>query len=154
MDMPAAFPTSFRPRLTLALRIVAVAGMAILAACSSSKKHAAEKPTANAGVASTAGTGGFVTGGAIGASDPNAKFVSPDAPKFSAPKPTGKGAPDLASVPDKAPKPPSSRQDREKVTEGLVADRDRARYTDQGGRSAPLFAVAVHQNVSRPRPAC
>lgn len=60
------------------------------------------------------------------------------APKFQKPKFTGEGAPDLASVPSDTPTPPSTKKEREKIIEGLVADRERARYTDQESRIQPV----------------
>lgn len=151
MAMSALQPTPFRPRLAAGARVLAVVAVALLAACSS-KKQAAEAP---ADTASASTSGGLVAGGALGgATDPNAKFISPTQaqtqPKFSAPKPSGKGAPNLASVPSKAPTPPSSRQDRDKVTEGLIADRDNARYTDQGGRSNPVVVRPLSEAQAAP----
>ena len=47
-------------------------------------------------------------------------------------------APDLAAVPNKAPTPPSTEAERKEAVEGLVGDRERAQYTEQGGRREPV----------------
>jgi outer membrane protein OmpA-like peptidoglycan-associated protein len=140
-------------RAVFAPAVLGLAVAAILAGCSHKR---AESKTAGAKPAETAApaaSGGFVTGGALGSGDSGGKFVSPAAagtPKFAAPQPTGKGALALASVPGKAPTPPSTRQDREKVTEGLIADRDRARYTDQGGRTMPVVVRPLNEAQAAP----
>jgi outer membrane protein OmpA-like peptidoglycan-associated protein len=59
-------------------------------------------------------------------------------PKFAKPQSTGQGAPDLASVPSDVPTPPSTKKEKEKIIEGLVADRERAHYTDQESRIQPV----------------
>lgn len=71
-------------------------------------------------------------------------------PKFPVPKDTGGGAPDLASVPTTAPTPPSTKQEREKVIEGLIADRERARYTDQESRNAPIDVRPLSEAAAEP----
>jgi outer membrane protein OmpA-like peptidoglycan-associated protein len=60
------------------------------------------------------------------------------APKFAKPRSTGQGAPDLASVPSDVPTPPSAKRPKEKIIEGLIADRERAHYTDQESRIQPV----------------
>ncbi|MDX2225411.1 MAG: hypothetical protein SFV21_21840 [Rhodospirillaceae bacterium] len=72
-------------------------------------------------------SGGLVTGTVPGAGGASGAFRS-----------TARGAPDLASVPSQAPTPPSSTEDRRRATEGLIADRERANYTDQVGRREPV----------------
>ncbi len=151
MAMSALHPTLFRARLTTGARVLALVAVALLAACSH-KKQTAEKP---ADKASATTGGGLVAGGALSsAPDLNAKFITPsqaqNQPKFTVPKPSGKSAPDLASVPTKAPKAPSSKQERDKVSEGLIADRDNARYTDQGGRSNPVVVRPLTEAQAAP----
>jgi len=73
------------------------------------------------------------------------------APKFGVSKSaTEGGAPDLASVPNTAPTPPSSKQEREKVVEGLIADREQARYTDQESRIAPINVRPLSEAAAAP----
>jgi outer membrane protein OmpA-like peptidoglycan-associated protein len=62
----------------------------------------------------------------------NGQFLPPN------PRISGQGAPALATVPTKAPTPKSTKQDRDKITEGLLSDMNRARYTDSGGRTMPV----------------
>jgi hypothetical protein len=59
-------------------------------------------------------------------------------PKFKKPSVSGQGAPDLASVPENAPTAPSTKKEREKIVEGLVADRERAKYSNQESRIQPV----------------
>jgi outer membrane protein OmpA-like peptidoglycan-associated protein len=149
---------------------VAVMALLGLGACSSDKP-ATDAATAEAPAESgtSTGSGGFVTGGAFGSgtASSDSPFVAPgqagaagageasaaaaeEPPKFETPKPTGKGAPDLASVPSKPPEPPSSREERAKTTEGLIADRERARYSDQGGRTQPLTVRPLTEAAATP----
>ena len=85
-----------------------------------------------------------------GAGEPPALVFGGAAPggaRFSAPAATAKGTPDLNTVPTKAPTPPSTKEERAKAIEGLIADRTNARYSDQGGRTQP---VAVRPLVDTP----
>lgn len=83
---------------------------------------AAETAAANSAPAS----GGLTTGSVPGMSSSGGAFRS-----------AGR-APDLNAVPSEAPKPPSSDTDRKDAIEGLVADRERAQYTEQSGRREPV----------------
>lgn len=125
---------------------VVVAPLA-LGACSGSGKEApkttADKPQAAKveqppalvfGGAGPSGTGPAGAGGA--------RFVQPAA--------GAKGAPDLNTVPTATPSPRSSKEARDKVIAGLVADRTNARYSDQTGRTQP---VAVRPLVDTPEAA-
>ena len=138
--------------LGLALALAAAVG---LAGCSN---KSAEK-TASADAAQTAATdGGFMTGVSTQANPSNSPFVTAptpapmegNPPRFVAPQPTGQGAPSLASVPAQAPEVPSTRQDREKAMEGLIADRDRARYTDAGWRMQPVVVRPLTEAQAQP----
>lgn len=51
---------------------------------------------------------------------------------------TSTRAPNLADVPTEAPVPPSTQAEREEAKEGLIADRERAQYSDQPGRREPV----------------
>ena len=69
-----------------------------------------------------------------------------------------KGFPDLRTVPERAPDTSSS-EERRQIAQGLVADRDRARYTDQvlraGGTPkppAPPMQVAKAAPATSPQP--
>lgn len=144
----SVFPRARALGLTLAL--AATVG---LTACS----HKGAEKAASADAAAT--EGGFMTGGPSTANQTNSPFVTANPtpapmegtpPRFKAPKPTGKGAPSLASVPDKAPAPPSTRQDREKAMQGLIADRDRARYTDAGWRTQPVVVRPLTEAQAQP----
>jgi hypothetical protein len=149
MDQSALTFFANRPGRWLAIALVSTA---LLAGCSHKHNVKTAKSAPQTAEATTPESGGFMTGGP-GLNKGDAKFVAPDqdtdavepapmeqgpSPKFVAPKVTGKGAPSLASVPDKAPKAPTARQEREKLVEGLVADRERAHYTDSGGRTMPV----------------
>ncbi|MDF1793279.1 MAG: OmpA family protein [Thalassobaculaceae bacterium] len=67
-------------------------------------------------------------------------WFSDDEPQATAPADTaatdGKDFPNLASVPER-PTPSTTAEERAKIQQGLVADRDNARYTDSADASAP-----------------
>jgi outer membrane protein OmpA-like peptidoglycan-associated protein len=48
------------------------------------------------------------------------------------------------------PKPPSTTDERKRVVEGLIADRARAEYTDQGGRQEPVTVRPLTETASTP----
>ena len=116
----------------------AVAAAALtVSACSSEKKMAADTGATSAPAeAPNEPSSGLVLGG----QQPGGKFKSTGS--FAA-----KGTPDLNTVPTKVPTPPSSKEDRAKTIEGLIADRSNARYSEQGGRTQP---VAVRPLVDTP----
>ena len=70
--------------------------------------------------------------------------------KFPVPQTAQQSPPDINTVPSTAPTPRSTADERQKATEGLVADRDNARHSDQGARSMP---VAVRPLSDTPPPA-
>jgi outer membrane protein OmpA-like peptidoglycan-associated protein len=61
--------------------------------------------------------------------------------------PDSAGPPSLASVPTTAPERLSSQE----AGEGLVADREQAQYTDQGGRREPLTVRPLTETASTPQ---
>jgi len=63
---------------------------------------------------------------------------------------TGEGAPSLSTVPTEAPVPPSTAAQRTGTVEGLVSDRARAQYTEQGGRREPVNVRPLDETVSTP----
>jgi hypothetical protein len=71
-------------------------------------------------------------------------------PKFPEPRSTGLGAPALSSVPTTTPTPPSTKQEQEKVIEGLVADRERAHYSNQESRVEPIDVRPLTQAQAEP----
>ena len=109
-----------------------------LAACSSQRDVLPPPDTEQAGQVSVPSEpaqgsgGGLVAGGAQ--------------PKFRNPTSTPKSAPNINTVPTEAPKP-SSKEERAKTIEGLVADRTNAQYSEQSGRTQP---VAVRPLVDTP----
>ncbi len=111
----------------------AAAATLALSACSHGKKEAANPATGSSQTASAESSGGLVLGSA--------------GPKFASPTDVPKSSPDLNTVPTTVPKPLSTKDEREKVIEGLIADRTNARYTDQTGRTQP---VAVRPLVDTP----
>lgn len=115
----------------------AAAATLTLSACASGKKEAAKTTAGAPQTASTESSGGLVFGGAspVGGS----KFVQPANP--------AKSSPDLNTVPTKTPVPRSTKEERDAVITGLVADRVNARYSDQTGRTQP---VAVRPLVDTP----
>lgn len=56
--------------------------------------------------------------------------------------------PSLSSVPSEAPTPPSSAEQRKEAVEGLVADRAKAEYTEQGGRREPVTVRPLNENAA------
>jgi hypothetical protein len=125
----------------------ALAGMTLaLGACSSDGTDAVA--TGTAGAESTAPApeqqtaaapeGGLVFGGA----GPGAKFAPPK---------TARGTPDLNTVPTQAPTPPSTKEERTKTLEGLIADRANARYSDQGGRTLPVAVRPLSESPDAAR---
>ncbi len=107
----------------------AAAACMALAACSHGKDTAkADAPAQQTASAQPASSGGFVSGGALGA------MSSAQAP----PAPSSQSAPDINTVPTKVPAPTTTKEAREETTKGLVADRINARYTDQSGRTQPV----------------
>jgi hypothetical protein len=122
------------------MRVAAAAAALTLAACSSDSKDAADTGATQSTVEAPAETSsGLVLGGL----QPAGKFKAPG--NFAA-----KGTPDINTVPTEVPAPPSTKAERAKALEGLIADRTNARYTDQGGRSQP---VAVRPFVDTPEAA-
>jgi flagellar motor protein MotB len=63
---------------------------------------------------------------------------------------SSEAAPSLSSVPTQAPTPPSSEPERKKTVEGLIADRAKAEYTEQGGRQEPVTVRPLNENPSAP----
>lgn len=79
-----------------------------------------------------------------------ASVFSSDTPDETAAE--GSAFPDLASVPETAPTT-TSLDEQKNIAEGLVADRDAARYTDEvlrGGTAAPAPAPVVAQPTPLP----
>ena len=64
----------------------------------------------------------------------------------------GASYPALASVPDR-PSPPTAREIRARVLEGLVSDRRNARYTDDAVRAREIAPVPASSSASVSRPA-
>ena len=106
----------------------AAAAALTLAACSSQRDVLPPPDTApgspQASAPADPAQGGFVIGGK-------------QSGKFKAPTETAASTPDINTVPTTAPTP-SSKEDRSKLVTGLVADRNNARYADQGGRTLPV----------------
>lgn len=55
--------------------------------------------------------------------------------------------PPLSSVPTEAPKPPSSKEERKEAIEGLIADREKAEYAEQGGRREPVTVRPLNEGA-------
>lgn len=119
------------------LRVAAAAAVLTLGACSSDNTQTADTGATKSTVEAPAENGGLVLGGL----QPGGKFKSQGS--FA----PAKGTPDINTVPTQIPAPPSSKEQRAKAIEGLIADRTNARYSDQGGRSQP---VAVRPFVDTP----
>ncbi|MCB2109053.1 MAG: hypothetical protein KDE14_15190 [Rhodobacteraceae bacterium] len=81
------------------------------------------------GDSSSSGDGSLVAGGSL-------PGMSSGSGGFRSTRDTA--TPSLSSVPSQAPTPPSTEAERKRVTEGLIADREKAQYTDQGGRRDPV----------------
>jgi hypothetical protein len=123
------------------IRVAAAAAVLTLGACSSDNTETADTGATKSTVEAPApSSSGLVLGGL----QPGGKFKSQG--NFAA----APGTPDINTVPTEVPAPPSSKEERAKAIEGLIADRTNARYTDQGGRSQP---VAVRPFVDTPEPA-
>ncbi|MSO99097.1 MAG: hypothetical protein EXR11_12915 [Rhodospirillaceae bacterium] len=58
--------------------------------------------------------------------------------------------PSLSSVPTTVPTPPSSAEQRAQAVEGLIADRAKADYTEQGGRREPVTVRPLNETTSTP----
>jgi len=69
--------------------------------------------------------------------------------KFPVPASASTSPPDVNTVPTTTPTPRSTADEREKAIEGLVADRDNARHSEQGARTMP---VAVRPLSDTPPP--
>jgi len=121
-----------RVRQTPALAAAAFAVLA-LGACASDNT-AADAPAEQA----SAPSGELAYGGALGGGPSNSRFATPA---------TQSGTPDLNTVPREAPEPRSTQEERDEAAAGLIADRNNARYSDQGGRTMP---VAVRPLVDTP----
>jgi len=111
--------------------ILGAAAAALTLAGCSSQRDVLPPPDPEPGTAQTSAPasdpaqGGFVIGGRQN----NSKFVTP----AQAPSTT----PDINTVPAAAPQA-SSKEERDKILTGLIADRNNARYADQGGRTLPV----------------
>jgi len=123
-----------RVRQTQALTAAAFALLALGACASDSASSDAPAEQAS----ESAPSGEFAYGGTLGAGPSNSRFASPTA---------ASGTPDLNSVPREAPAPRSTQEERDDAVAGLIADRNNARYSDQGGRTMP---VAVRPLVDTP----
>lgn len=98
----------------------------------------ADKPAADAEPAdSGASSAPASSAGGLFMSNPNAgKFRSSADP-----------APALSSVPTEPPKTPTSEPERKRTVEGLVADRQKAEYTEQGGRREPVTVRPLNEGA-------
>ncbi len=63
--------------------------------------------------------------------------AQPGQPRFGAPS-AGQSPPDVNTVPAVAPEPRSTKEERTKAIEGLIADRANARHSDQAARTMPV----------------
>ncbi len=124
----------------------AMASVLALGACASNGETQTAEASAPASqtapeTTTAADSSGFVFGGSVPGG------AAPGISRFAPPANVATGSPDLKTVPTEAPKPRSTKEERDQALAGLVADRVNARYNDQTGRTQP---VAVRPFVDTP----